>query len=94
MAKIDFTNLQICSSFDEEALGKTHGVNIAKTLGNLMKFGNPTVPDIGFEELAKKIYFSDGPVEIPDEYKSQILSLLDFSPFNASIKRTLKKELR
>lgn len=93
MKKIDFTNIQICGSFEEELAGKTHGVNIAKSLANLMKYSGPVLKDVGFEELAKTIYFSEGPVDVPDEYRAAILAVLEFATYTAAIKRELKKQL-
>ena len=53
--KIDFTKIKVQVSFD----GTHKTFNIAKEIGNDMKFNGSVICDIGFEELARQIYFSD-----------------------------------
>ena len=57
---IDFGNLKVMKSFEQE-----EAVDIRKPLGNRI---HQTTGDIGFDDLAHTIYFSEGAVEIPNEY--------------------------
>lgn len=94
MKEIDFTKLQICSSFEEEAEGKTHSVDVAKSMGNLMKFSGPVLMDIEFEDLAKEIYYSKGKVKINERFVDAIIGLLEFSTFSACTKRAIREALQ
>lgn len=89
MKQIDFTRIAIICSFEDEAAGITSVVSVAKPLANLMKYSGPTLMDIGFEELARTIYFSEGPVDVEDNYAAAIKGLLAFSNFSAAVKRAL-----
>ena len=73
-------------SFD----GKRQTFDTSKTLGNAMMYNGSVLSDIGFEELAKKIYFSDTEVEIPDKYVSPLLRVVMESNFVVAIKRHLR----
>ena len=53
--KIDFTKIKVQVSFD----GTHKTFNIAKEIGNDMMYNGSVICDIGFEELARQIYFSD-----------------------------------
>lgn len=90
MKKIDFTKIKIFGSFEEEAAGQQREVNIAKPLGNIMKYSGPVLMDIGWEDLAKQIYYSKGAVEVPDEYAPTISQLVaDHNGINAATKRAI-----
>lgn len=89
MKKIDFTRLEVQVSFD----GTKRVLNIAKILGNDMMYNGSVICDIGFEELARKIYFSDGPVEVPDKYIGPILQVVNQCQYIAAVKRHLNKIL-
>lgn len=89
MKKIDFTNVEVQVSFN----GTKRVFNIARVTGNAMRFTGSVIGDIGFDKLAEKIYFSDGEVEIPDEYVKLLLQVISEAPFMASIKRTLTEKL-
>lgn len=90
MKKIDFTKIEIVSSFEDEAAGKTRPVNIAKPLGNIMKFSGNVLLDIGWEDLAREIYYSEGPVQVKDEYAPAIVSIVEGHPgINAATKRAI-----
>ena len=67
--KIDFTKIEVQVSFD----GTRKTFNIAKNVGNDMMYNGSVIKDIGFEELARQIYFSDGEVEIPPQYIQSLL---------------------
>lgn len=83
--KIDFTKLEVQVSFD----GTTRIVNIAKELGNDMMYNSSVICDIGFEELARQIYYSDGEVEVPKEYVRPLLQVVLEKNYIAAIKRYL-----
>lgn len=83
--KIDFTKVIVEVDFE----GHTIEMNLAKQLGNMMKYGSSVLLDIGFEELAKEIYYSNGEVEIPEQYKEPIIQVVKECNFIACVKRTL-----
>ena len=83
--KIDFTKIEVQVSFD----GTRKTFNIAKNVGNDMMYNGSVIQDIGFEDLAKKIYFSDGEVEIPQQYAKPLLQVIYENNYIASIKRYL-----
>lgn len=90
MAKIDFTHLEVPVSFD----GRTQMFNVAKSLGNAMMYNGSVLLDIGFEDLARKIYYSDGEVEVDAKYVAPIEQVIKDSNFIATIKRELIRRLR
>ena len=83
--KIDFTKIKVQVSFD----GTHKTFNIAKEIGNDMMFNGSVICDIGFEELARQIYFSDGEVEIPPQYIQHLLKVVLQGGYLATIKRHL-----
>ena len=83
--KIDFTEIEVQVSFD----GTRKTFNIAKNVGNDMMYNGSVIKDIGFEELARQIYFSDGEVEIPPQYIQSLLQVVLESNYLATIKRYL-----
>ena len=85
MKKIDFTKMEVQVSFD----GTKRVLNIAKVLGNDMMYNGSVIMDIGFEELARKIYFSDGLVEVPDQYVQPMLRVINECNYIAAVKRHL-----
>ena len=87
--KIDFTKIKVQVSFD----GTHQTFNIAKDVGNAMMYNGSVIADIGFEELAKKIYYSDGEVDIPHEYVPFIARVISEANYIAAIKRHLLKVL-
>ena len=88
--KIDFTNIEVPVHFD----GTKQRFNIAEDLGNGMMFNGSIVLDIGFEELAKEIYFSKGEVEVPEKYAPFIVQIVMGSNFRAAIKRYIRDTLK
>lgn len=89
MKQVDFTKMEIQVSFD----GTKRIFNVAKALGNDMKYNSTVILDIGFEELARTIYFSDGPVEIPDQYIQPMLRVVNECSYTAAVKRHLMQVL-
>ena len=89
MNRINFKQVEAQTSFD----GTTQVFDVAKALGNAMMYNSSILLDIGFEELAKEIYFSEGEVEVPDDYRTAIKEVVRQSPFIAAVKRQLIKEL-
>lgn len=87
--KIDFTTIKVPVSFD----GKEQVYNAAEAVGNLMMYNGSVLLDIGFEELAKEIYYSKGAVEIPARYAPAIVKVIKEASFAASLKRELTKQL-
>lgn len=87
--KIDFTKINVQVSFD----GTHKTFNIAKEIGNDMMYNGSVICDIGFEELARQIYFSDGEVEIPSQYVRHILQIVLQGGYLATIKRYLISKL-
>ena len=89
MKKVDFTHMQVQISFD----GQCRTVNVAKDLGNDMMFNSSVLSDIGFEDLARKIYYSKGPVEIPEQYIQPMLRVVSECNYIGTVKRYLIKAL-
>ncbi len=90
MAKaIDFTKINVQVSFN----GDTQVFNVAKALGNSMKYTGSVVGDIGFDKLAETIYFSNAPVEIPQEYVASLAKVIGEMPLIAAVKRELLKQV-
>ena len=87
--KLDFTNIKVQVSFD----GTMQTFNVAKVLGNSMKYTGSVVGDIGFDKLAEEIYYSQGEVSIPIQYLSSIIHVINDMPLVAAVKRYLLDEL-
>lgn len=58
---IDFGKVMVQHTFE----GDPVAVDMRKQLGNKI---HQTTGDIGFDDLARTIYFSEGEVEVPQEY--------------------------
>jgi hypothetical protein len=89
MTKIDFTKLTVQVSFN----GAKRVYNIAGSLGNDMMFNGSVICDIGFEELAKEIYFSKGEVEVPEKYAQYILRVMEQCNYTAALRREVTRLL-
>lgn len=87
--KVDFTKIDVQISFD----GTRKTFNVARNVGNDMMYNGTVIQDIGFEELARQIYFSDGEVEIPQQYAKPIAQVIMESNYIAAIKRYLFQKL-
>ena len=90
MAKIDFTHLEVPVSFD----GTKQMFNVAKSLGNAMMYNGSVLMDIGFEDLARRIYYSEGEVEVEGKYVAPIEQVVKDSNLIATIKREIIRKLR
>lgn len=89
MSKINFKQFETQTSFE----GTKETFDIARTLGNEMMYNSSILLDIGFEDLAKEIYYSGKEVEIPDRYAEALKAVVKASNFKACIKRELVKRL-
>lgn len=87
--KIDFSKVTVPVSFN----GSKRTFNVSHVLGNAMRYTGSVVGDIGFDELAKTIYFSDKEVEVPTEYVKPLVQVITDMPIMATIKRELIKRL-
>lgn len=72
MKQVDFGNVKVQLTFE----GNPVEFNMRKVIGNMIR---QNTNDIGLDEFARKVYFSDGPVEIPDEYIKPILGIVKLS---------------
>ncbi len=81
--KINLKRIEVQTSFE----GSKKVFDITYDLGNLMMYNSSVLLDIGFEDLAKTIYYSDGEVEIPERYCKAIIEVVKQSSFIAAIKR-------
>lgn len=87
--KIDFTKINVQVSFN----GTCKTFNMAHVVGNAMRYTGSVVGDIGFDKLAEIIYFSNGEVDIADEYVRPLAQVISDMPIMAAIKRYLIGEL-
>ena len=87
--KIDFTKINVQVSFN----GSCKTFNMAHVVGNAMRYTGSVVGDIGFDKLAEIIYFSNGEVDIADEYVRPLAQVISDMPIMAAIKRYLIGEL-
>jgi len=87
--KIDFTKIKVQVSFD----GTHKTFDVAKNVGNDMMYNGSVISDIGFEELARQIYYSDGVVEIAPQYAKPLLQVILENNYIAAIKREMAKVL-
>ena len=63
--KINFKKIEAQTSFE----GGRQTFDTAETVGNEMMYNGSILLDIGFEELAKEIYYSTDAVEVPERRK-------------------------
>lgn len=87
--KINFKQLEAQTSFE----GLKQTFDIARTLGNEMMYNSSVLLDIGFEDLAREIYYSKGEVEVPERYYKAIETIVRNSSFIAAIKREIINQL-
>ena len=83
--KFDFGKVMIQHTFEGEKVA----VDIRKQLGNKI---HQTTGDIGFDDLARQIYFSEGEIEIPEEYIEQIRAIVKEN-YLASVQRAINEQL-
>lgn len=67
--KIDFSKVSIQLTFEGEA----KVVDFRKELGNAMRAASG---DIALDDFARKVYFSEGEVEVPETYVPFILRVV------------------
>lgn len=78
---IDFGKVLVQHTFEGEKVA----VDIRKQLGNRI---HQTTGDIGFDDFARIIYFSEGEIEIPGEYVEPLKSILKEN-YLASVQRAI-----
>ncbi|WP_308769971.1 hypothetical protein [uncultured Bacteroides sp.] len=66
--KADFSHVKVQLTFE----GEPTDFDIRKELGNNIR---QNTADIGLDEVARQIYFSEGEIEIPDEYVLPIIDI-------------------
>lgn len=89
MAKINFKALEVEISFE----GDKKTFDVAKTVGNMMMYNGSLLLDIGFEDLARTIYYSECEVEVPPQYGGAVIEVVKQSNLVAAIKREVIKQL-
>lgn len=87
--KINFKKLEVQTSFE----GSKQTFDIARTFGNEMMYNSSILLDIGFEDLAREIYYSEGEVEVPERYRQAMIEVVRQSLFIAAIKREVINKL-
>lgn len=83
--KVNFKEIEAQTSFN----GSKKVFDIAEDFGNAMMYNTSVLLDIGFEDLAKDIYYSKSEVEIPEKYEAAIIKVVRESDFIAAIKRAV-----
>ena len=81
--KVNFRIIEVQVSFE----GEKRVFDIAREIGNMMMYNGSILLDIGFEDLARTIYYSDGEVEVPERYCKAIIEVVKQFSFIAAIKR-------
>lgn len=87
--KINFKEIEAQTSFE----GGKQTFDIAETLGNEMMFNGSILLDIGFEDLAKAIYYSKDAVEVPERYCKALELVVKNSRLIAAVKREIINQL-
>ena len=87
--KINFRKIEAQTSFE----GGKQTFDAAETVGNEMMYNGSILLDIGFEDLAKKIYYSTDAVEIPDQYCRALELVVKNSRLIAAVKRSIINQL-
>ena len=87
--KINFKKIEAQTSFE----GTTQTFDVAQVVGNYMMYNSTILLDIGFEELARTIYYSYEEVEIPAEYCKALEAVIRKSNLMATIKREIINQL-
>lgn len=83
----NFKNLEV-----EVTFGNFKGLDVTHILGNFL---HANTSDIGLDDTARAIYYSEGDVEIPDEHAKVIVAMVGSSKCSivAGIKKSIIKEL-
>lgn len=87
--KVNFKIIEVQVSFE----GEKRVFDIAREIGNMMMYNGSILLDIGFEDLARTIYYSDGEVEVPERYCRAIIEVVKQSSFITAIKREVINQL-
>lgn len=87
--KINFKTIEAQTSFE----GIKQTFDAAETVGNEMMYNGSILLDIGFEELAKEIYYSQDEVEIPERYCKALELVIKNSRLIAAVKREIINRL-
>lgn len=82
---IDFSKVMVQHTFEGEKIA----VDLRKQLGNKI---HQTTGDIGFDDFARQIYFSEGEIEVPDEYMDPLKQVVKDN-FLASVQRAINELL-
>ena len=83
--KIDFSKVMVQHAFEGEKVA----VDIRKSLGNKI---HQTTGDIGFDDFARQLYFSEGEIEVPEEYVELIRAVIKEN-YLASVQRAINELL-
>ena len=87
--KINFKRIEAQTSFK----GGKQTFDTAETVGNEMMYNGSILLDIGFEELAKQIYYSSEAVEVPERYCKAMELVVKNSLLIAAVKREIINQL-
>lgn len=87
--KINFRKIEAQTSFE----GSIQTFDTAETVGNEMMYNGSILLDIGFEELAKEIYYSTDAVEVPERYCKALELVVKNSRLIAAVKRAIINRL-
>ena len=87
--KINFRKIEAQTSFE----GGRQTFD-AETVGNEMMYNGSILLDIGFEELARQIYYSTEAVEVPERYCKALELVVKNSRLIAAIKREIINQLK
>ena len=87
--KINFKKIEAQTSFE----GGRQTFDAAETVGNEMMYNGSILLDIGFEDLAKSIYYSEDAVEIPERYSKALELVVKNSRLIAAVKREIINQL-
>lgn len=82
---IDFGKVMVQHSFE----GDPVAVDMRKQLGNKI---HQTTGDIGFDDLARNIYFSEDEIEVPQEYIEPLKAIIKDN-YLASVQRAFNELL-
>ena len=87
--KINFREIEAQTSFK----GGKQTFDVAETVGNEMMYNGSILLDIGFEDLAKTIYYSEDAVEVPERYCKALELVVKNSRLIAAVKREIINQL-
>lgn len=88
MLKVDFSKIKIHFTFE----GEPTEVDLRKELANAI---HQTTNDIGFDDFARNLYYSDGDIEVPSDYIQKIMDIASkkyIVPVQIALKQLLKDE--